>query len=748
MIETLSRVARKTLLLCLLGMFAVPASLAGPETGIVRGFVSDSSTTEPVPFANVTIKGTRIGGTTTLRGYYLLPAVPEGKHVLVISCIGYRSREIPVDVRVGEITQADVSLVPGAIELEELVVIREKRIKDTETDLGQLRFTPRDLQIVPAGIEADLFRTLQSAPGVGMTGDVTARYYVRGGGSDQNLLLLDGVTLYNPFHALGIFSVIDPDIISAVELSKGGYSSAYGGRLSSIASVTTREGNRNGVHGSAGAGLLSVKGLLEGPFPDGSFLISGRKSYRADPLSRYLGGKESPFDFYDLSFHGAYANPDLDENGSLVLHGFLSGDRVRNDDPFQEDYSVRNNILGLTWHKAWRSPLYSNVSLSYSGLRAEVDPKSGRAKPRENRVSDISLDCDCGYLYPSKDEMAFGVQMKFLSTHLLQQNLYSVQTDLSQSATDLSAYLDYRFYRWETFGLSLGTRVKFLALSRVRPFLFELRGSTTYRPEPYLALKMAVGWYSQEVTTLTDENEIISIFEPWVIVPDYLAAPEALHFLGGITLYLSEFLHLECEAYYKPMTDLIDLNTRKFSSRDPDYVNAEGKSYGTEFLLRYEPRAWYVQASYALAWATKKVNGVTVIPRYDVRHSVGILLGVETEDGWDVHASFQLKSGFPFTPIVGFYDRMVIDSPDPSAVSGSYAPVALWGERNSRRLPFYHRLDISAGRRFRIDPFAITIGASIINVYDRKNIYYFDRDTGEATYMFRLTPSVTLKIQW
>jgi hypothetical protein len=382
-------------------------------------------------------------------------------------------------------------------------------------------------------------------------------------------------------------------------------SSAYGGRLSSIASVTTREGNRNGVHGSVGAGLLSVKGLLEGPIPDGSFLISGRKSYRADPLSRYLNGKESPFDFYDLSFRGAYANPDLDENGSLVLHGFLSGDRVRNDDPFQEDYSVRNNILGLTWHKAWRSPLYSNISLSYSGLSAEVDPKSGSAKPRENKVSDISLDCDCGYLYPSKDEMAFGVQTKFLSTRLLQQNLYGVQTDLSQSATDLSAYLDYRFYRWETFGLSLGTRVKFLALSRVRPFLFELRGSTTYRPEPFIALKAAVGWYSQEVTTLTDENEIISIFEPWVIVPDYLAAPEALHFLGGITLYLSEVLRLECEAYYKPMADLIDLNTRKFSSKDPDYVNAEGKSYGTEFLLRFEPRSWYVQASYALARATK-----------------------------------------------------------------------------------------------------------------------------------------------
>jgi outer membrane receptor protein involved in Fe transport len=722
--------------------------LLAADSGILRGFVSDSASSEPVPFANVTIRGTRIGGTTNVHGYYLLPAVPPGRQTLVFSCLGYKSRQVSVEVRPGEITQVNAPLVPGMIELDELVVIREKRIKDTETDLGQLRLSARDLRAVPAGLEADLFRTIQTAPGIGMTGDVTARYYVRGGGSDQNLLLLDGVTVYNPFHALGLFSVIDPEIISTVELSRGGFSAAYGGRLSSITGVSTREGNRNGLHGSVGAGLLSVHSILEGPLPDGAFLISGRKSYRGDILSRYLNGKESPFDFYDVSFRGAYANPDLDENGTFVLHGFLSGDRVRNDDPFQEDYSVRNNIIGILWRKAWQSPLYSNLSLSYSGLNAEVDPKSGDAKPRENTVSDISLDLDCGYLYPSKDELAFGVQTKFLSTHLRQQNLYGVETDLSQSATDLSAYLDYRFYRWETFGLSLGTRIKFLALTQIRPFLFEVRGSTTYRPEPFIALKAAVGWYSQEVTTLTDENEIISVFEPWVIVPDYLAAPGALHFLGGITFYLSEFLRLECEAYYKPMSNLIDLNTSKFLPKHPDFVNADGEAYGTEFLLRFEPRTWYAQATYAFSRATKTINGVTTFPRYDVRHAVGILLGMETPEGWDFHASFQLKSGFPFTPMVGFYDRLEMDPLVPSARYAPFEPVTLWGERNSLRLPVYHRLDISAGRSFRIEPVTATIGASIINVYDRKNIYYFDRDTGETTYMLRFTPSVTLKVQW
>lgn len=443
----------------------------------------------------------------------------------------------------------------------------------------------------------------------------------------------------------------------------------------------------------------------------------------------------------------SYTNPDIDDNSRFAFHGFISGDQVANDDPLQADYLVRNKIVGLNWHKIWSNPLYSVVSVSYSGFDAELSPNLSQAKPRKNRVSDFSADWDFTYVYDSRDELVFGWQNKILSTSLQLENLYGNRISLDQHGADVSVYLDYRFYRWENIGFTIGIRFKFVAVSEYRPLLYEPRGSVTYRLTPSISLKGSFGWYSQEMMTLVDESELISVFEPWIITPDYLNSARAAHFSLGMTTYWTSTLTTELEGYYKPIAYLIDQNEKKYTSKDRDFVNVDGESYGLELLTLFQPGTMYAKLGYALSWVYKMKDGIRYFPRYDIRHSLNALVGFDLGSGWQTSATWMLHTGMPFTPIAGYDDRVSFEPWSPPYDYGNQDPATFWGKRNSSRLPMYHRLDLSLTRQFRFEGAKVTAGVSVLNVYDRKNIFYFNRDTGKEVYMLRILPSVSLKVE-
>ena len=733
--------------LILLLLLVLPISSVRAGTGGLRGFVSDSTNGEALIFANIAVRGTSLGGTTNLRGYFHIPGIPAGARTITVSFVGYRPSSFAITIVPDTTLRRDIRLVPTRIELDEVTVTRETD-RPTDTDISLSKISARDIAIVPSGLEADIFRVLQSEPGVGTTGDVSARYYVRGGGGDQNLLLLDGATIYNPFHALGVFSVIDPDIIAGMEFHKGGFAPEHAGRLSSILNVVTRDGNRNRFAGTAQIGMLSGKVIAEGPVPDGSFIVSGRKSYSGRALQRYLPGKENPFEFYDVSAKMNYSGPAVGENGKLMIHGFLSDDRVRNRDPLQEDYYVRNNILGASWHRVWSSPLVSTISVAYSGYDGELLLNQSSAHARSNRVRDLQFAADFSYMYPNRDELAFGLQSKRLATGLTMANLSGVLTSYDATATDLHGYASYRIRQSETFGLTIGARIKFITLTENRPTFIEPRVSATYAPGPALAFKAAVGWYAQEVVTLSDESEVLSVFEPWVIVPAYLGPPQAWHFNAGVSVHPMADVLVDLEAYYKPMNDLIDINEAKLRPEAHDFINIPGRSYGIECLVRFDAGDLLLQGSYALGWAEKTHHGAVVIPRYDVRHTIHTLAALSLGGGLRVSAGWTLKSGLPFTPIIGFYDRLILTPDAPGSVFNPTESVTLPGARNSRRLPWYHRLDISGSGAFTVGPLACTVEVSLMNIYDRKNIFYYDRDTGDEVDMLRLFPSLSFRVAY
>lgn len=719
------------------------------STGNLRGIVTDSLTGEVVPYANVTIKNTKLGASTNSSGYYFIPSVPSGKRTAVFSYIGYIKKEIEIQIAPGVINDLNIKLTRTSVDINEITIVGERNARENETDLGLEKISIKDIELQPIGAEADIFRVIQNNPGVNTTGDATAKYYVRGGGSDQNLVLLNGATVYNPFHALGIFSVIDPEIISSLEFYKGGFTPASGDRLSSILNIITRDGNKNFYQGTIQAGLLSGKVAAEGPIPDGSFLLTGRKSYWSGILKKYLNNKETPFDFYDLSLKVNFSPSYIDANSKFSANLFLSSDQVINSDPLLEDYHIRNNIGGLKWSKIWDgSPLVSDVVFSFSHYMAKVEPNFSGSKPRENNVTDFTINADFAYIYDSKDQLLFGVQNKSISTSLKQINQLEREIDFKTTKSALAGYFNYRFFRWDDVGLDLGMRFNFVSMAVKRPFLFEPRISFTYLLNRLMIFKFAFGRYSQEMVSLANEDELISVFEPWVIIPDNITAAEATHFIAGFTSYFTDKFLLEVEAYYKVMSNLIEVNEQKFTSIQFDFKNIDGKSYGIESSLKFDGSIFYARASYALGWAEKRAKDLTYPPRYDVRHSISILAGINPGDNWQFTANWVLSSGMPFTPITGFYNKLLLDGTTPIDIFNSYEPQSIYDYKNSGRLPWYHRLDLSITKKIQTSFADFTIGASVINAYNRANIYYFDKKTGKRIDQLAILPAFFVKAEF
>lgn len=728
---------------------AVNSFSLAQDYGTLRGSVTDSSTGESLPYSNLLLEGTTIGASADLNGSFIITGIPAKNYILRVTYVGYITRLIPVAIKPGEMTQLRINLSPSNIQLQAIEMIGEKMTRPNETNLGLQKVDIREIELLPKGVETDIFRSLQFLPGVQSTGDVSARYYVRGGGSNQNLVLLNGVSVYNPFHALGLFSIIDPEMINAVEFYKGGFSSEYGGRLSSVLNLITKDGNKNRYSGSASVSFLTAKGLVEGPIPDGSFMLTFRKSLFNDVLKKFINFKDAPFEFHDLSAKVNYTSSAATSLTKISLHGFNSQDNLLNEDSEKTDYQWSNNIYGGYWFQAWEDvPIYSEASISYSSFSGDVIPNLSNAKSRSNSVKDISLKTDFAYIYDSRDELRVGYDLKSIKTTLDFENQQGTRSSLSDNGLNFILYAKYKFLRFEDFGADVGTRINGLSLTSQKSSIAEPRVNFSFQVLPGFIIKAAWGVYTQQMITLTNENEIISIFEPWLIIPDYLQVPEAIHYIVGLEWRRIENLSIKSELYYKLLKRTAEINDLKASERDPDFVTGSGEAYGGEILLQYSNQGLHGSASYSLSWAYKELDGWVSHPKYDVRHAVSTNINYDFGDGWIASASWFFNSGLPFSQILGYYDKLYFENLFFSGgLYGSYLPYTILADRNLGRLPTYHRLDLSLSKKFQIFFTSVYLSLDVINAYDRKNIFYFERDTGEKVNMLPILPTASVKIE-
>jgi len=733
-------------------LFTLSISAQTQNTGILRGFLSDSLSGEALPYGNIFIKELNEGTSTDNRGYYIFPSLPApGTYTIIVSYVGYASKQIEAKISGSEVAALNIELAPVTIEIQPIEKTAE-RVDRKKSDLGKYKTTIKELETIPQGIETDILRSIQNVPGVTFSSDISASYFVRGGSNNQNMILLNNAVLYNPFHSLGMFSIVDPEMINSLEFYKGGFPTEYSDRTSSVLDLTTKDGNKNRVGASAAAGLLTAKAAVEGPIPNGSFIITGRKSISDKVLKKFYNDKDLPVDFYDMSFKFNYSDKEFWENAKFVVHGFFSGDNITDDDPFRANYNWKNGVYGIRYFQVSDSPLFYELSYSVSNFYGEADPKFSSVKPKRNEVKDHTFKGDYKYFYQSKDILSVGLKISDIRTDLYLQNFSGEIGNIGRAETtnDWSIYAKYQFFRFENLGIELGTRANLVKLTRDNnyAFPFEPRFSLAYNLSPAVKIQVSVGVFNQSLTTLTDEDEVISIFEPWLIIPEYIGTTKSFNYTAGIDLILSRFINLKLEGYYKKTINVPLLNKNKIFSSDPDMISAVSRAYGAELFNRITLNNIIFTSTYALAWVRNTAFNITYSPRFDIRNSLNLLLQANMGDGWSFSVMWNYKSGFPFTKLLGYYPKFHFDdAPDYYSILDYYSRFTLLDRRNTGKAPDYHRLDLSVSKKFTWQYLNLSIDISALNLYNRENLFYFGRETGERINMLPFLPSVTIKVE-
>jgi hypothetical protein len=711
--------------------------VAVAQQGAVNGFVRDASNGEPLAYANVYLDGTGYGAATNDRGYYYIGGVSAGSYQLVASYVGYETERRGVSVRTGLTTTADISLDPGAVEVGEVVVSSERARFEREVEVSATRLETRQLALIPrVGGEIDLFRAIQLLPGVISTSDFSNKLYIRGGSPDQNLILLDGITVYNPSHLFGIFSPFVPEAVSDVTLLAGGYQANYGGRLSSVLDVVTKEGNSKRYAGEGSLSLLAAKAIAEGPIPNGSFLVAGRRTYLPDAILSAFDVQGLGYYFYDLMGKVNYApSPDY----TFTLTGLGAEDVLDFWDPDDRDnlnarLSWGNRGVSLRSNMILTPTLYGEVIGAWSNFFSQFRVSFGPADEAvlKTDLTDFMLKSDFTWYAADQHTLSLGTDLK--SAHMAMKITYeTTEFERRDTIWPLSAYIDDK---WEAVPEQLFIRpgLRYSWYSKGNRHELEPRLGLKYKPWKNTAFNASFGRFTQPVLTLNSTEAIFSIYDIWVAVPRDRETPSALHYIIGTEQWLRDDVILELEAYYKDYDNLLETRYGEMFTPPDSLLDADGYSYGAELMVRRTEGRYNGWVSYSYMWTRRSIGDESYNPHYDRRHNLNVVanfprlfLGVE------VTAKFTLGTGLPFAGIIGYYRRVHHrpDRKDPHTYW--YWTTYIEGPRDAFRYPVYHRLDAGLSRTWRFRWGEITGFLDVINLYYAKNVllYYWDVEEDE-----------------
>ena len=727
----------------------IPTNTTAQQTRILRGFVADSLSGEVLPYANVFIKELNRGTTTDSRGYFTIASIPPREYSVVFSYVGYKTELQVVEVLSYGVTDLRINLSPSDIQIGTIEITGEKIIKENETDLSLQKITMRQLENLPKGIELDIFRAIQTLPGVQTGGDLSGKFYVRGSASNENLILLDNVPIYNPYHAMGILSAIDPDMISSIEFYKGGFPVDFTGRLSSVLKINTKDGNRNSFGAKAGLSLLTAKLFLEGPIPHGSFMITGRKNYSDAVLKKFRNNNSVPADFYDVFAKINYANNSIMEDAKFSISTFLSSDKMMNENPLLEDFQWRNNSFAFNYFQITNSPLFYQIDFSVSSFYGKRIPNASGAKYLENKFNEYSAVFDFSYVYNSKDILSGGLKISEVQLSQTIANLIGLESNTTNKGTNWSIFLKYEWLRNSFIGAEAGIRLHATRYAGGGPSYFlEPRTNFTFRLTPEIALKASWNIFMQDLVTIADEYEVTPVFEPWVITPYYIKPSDAIHYVVGLDIDPLPNLSFNIEGYYKTMHNLAIVDDRRILDWQRQLTTGSGKAYGVEFLSKYRIGILSFTGAYAWMKSFRTVRGFTYPPRFDAEHNINLTLEAELGAGWGTSAMWTYTSGLPYTQIAGYYDKLIINQiGEIPFLPNQYSPFAILAATNAGRFPDYHRLDLSISKKIQIEGFKMSVDFSVVNFYNRQNIFYFRRDTGEKVNMLPFLPSINIKAE-
>jgi len=739
------------------------------QTGVLRGHVYDESTGEPILYGNVLLDDGTTGTTTDLNGFFTFPSLSVGTHTITATYIGYESVTIEVQITKNGIAYEKIFLPEGGIQLGTVDISAKREQARSEVKISKLQVSKKDIELLPStGGDADIIQYLQVLPGIITTGDQGGQIFIRGGSPVQNKILLDGLTIYNPFHSIGFYSVFETELIKNVDVLTGGFGAEHGGRISAVIDITTREGNKKNLGGQISASPFMVKGLIEGPLlklkDDGgaaSFVLTTKRSIideTSKSLYNYAAQNDSiglPFNFTDtygkLSF--------VTSTGSRFnLFGFNFTDGY--NDPSIADISWSTSGGGMNF-----TLLPSTSNLMLNGIIGfsdyNTDLIEGTNDMRSSRIREYLLGLDFTF-FGLNNEVNYGLEVKSIRTEFDFLNPFNQRLQQFQNTTELSAFLKFR----QVIGnLVLEPSVRYQFYASLGQGSVEPRLGLKYNISESLRFKLAAGLYSQNLISTSNERDVINLFTGFLSGPEeqLLALDGSLadskiqksrHAIVGFEIDVAKGLELNVEGYVKDFPQLIIVNRNKLTAQDPNYSTETGEAYGIDFSLKYNLKKWSLWSTYSLGKVSRD-DGEQVYPTvFDRRHNVNFLASYTFDDDgdWKASARWNMGSGFPFTLTQGFYgNQSFADGIDTDYLTQNPDEIGIIyaDDRNSGRLPYFHRLDFSMTYVHHFsDRLNAEIVGSLTNVYDRPNIFYFDRLKYDRVNQLPILPSAAIRFNF
>jgi outer membrane cobalamin receptor len=755
----------------LLLLFIISSTLSA-QTHTISGYLEDAATGEKLIGANVIDLLSGDGTVTNTFGFFSL-TMPDGNIELALTYIGYQPGLIKFDLQ--KDTILDIAL-QASVQMDEVVITASQveRIEE-RSQMSTIEVPIAQIKKIPALLgEVDVLKALQLLPGVQSGGEGQSGLYVRGGSPDQNLILLDGVPVYNASHLFGFFSVFNADAIKDVKLIKGGFPARYGGRLSSVLEINMKEGNTQEFHGSASIGLVASKLTLEGPIikDKTSFIVSGRRTYidiLAQPFIKKSfedNGNEGStgYFFYDLN---AKVNHKFSDKDRLYLsfYGgkdkFYFNEREKEDviqDYYDNTFGWGNVTTALRWNHVWTPKLFSNTTTTFSRYNLDFGAEYGTLDTEsqlEDRISlgyvsgidDFAAKIDFDYLPSPNHFIKFGISGIH---HIFKPGIfdleqidettgYEFKTQVGQDnikAQEIAAYIEDDLELTEDLKVNVGLHTSsFFVNGKSYHSLQPRLGARYLLPNQY-SLKGSFSTMRQYVQLLAFEGIGLPT-DLWLPTTDKVKPQDAWQVALGGAKSIGNDYELSIEAYYKSMSNLISykdgeglFNTNDWQDR---ITQGDGKSYGLEMFVQKKTGRLSGWVGYTLAWSKRQFDdlnfGKEFDYKYDRRHDFSIVANYEIKDNINISSSWVFGTG----NAISLAESQYIGAYGNNGEYGNTYSGSNFSDRNNYRMRSYHRLDVGVNFVKKREKYERTWSIGAYNTYSRKNPFYVYRDTEYST---------------
>lgn len=779
-------------------LFLLSSGFLSAQNSTIRGVVYNKTNGEPMPYEKVrlmTTDSTTVSGAVTdIDGMFSFAKISEGNFIIKVESFGYITETqnllVGPQERIYDVT-FELKKEKSVVDLEGVTVSADSKQKENEVLISQIKLDKKGLERIPSlGGENDIVSAFSITPGVVTTGDQGGQLYVRGGTPIQNKILLDGMTIYNPFHSIGFFSIFETELVKNVSIYTGGFDAIYGGRISSVMDISYRDGNTKKFSGKASVSPFMGKLVLEGPFgkskgPGGvTYMFSAKhslidyssKTIYPDINRDALTGEAlgMPFNFTDL-----YGKVTFKGDGKSKVSVF----------GFHNDDKVNYNIADIAWKQSGgglnfllvpsSSPIFIKGHVNGSSFSTVFNEVIGAndTLSRSSSIGGFDLGFDFTYFMKNESEFNYGFNLNGFNTNFVTFNELKRKIELNNWTTEIGAYVNYRYVstRWV---IQPSFRAQMYAsMGTISP---EPRLGLKFNANEKLRFKASGGRYSQNFTSASSDKDVVNLFNGLLSAPTNVqqnfttqfqkekhpknGLQYAWHAIAGLEYDITKKISLNLEGYYKYFTQLSNINQNKLyddteafsevaDEFKKDFLIEDGVSYGADLLVKYGGSRLYLWTVYSFGKSQRWDGFNFYAPVFDRRHNVNLvgtyLFGKKKDIELSIRWNF--GSGLPFTPTTGFFEENTFSggvttdytTSNPSSVS------TILGDFNSSRLPDYHRLDVTVKKKFEFkNETAVEIIASVTNLYNRKNIFYVNRITNEEIYQFPILPSLGVSYKW